>query len=108
MELIDFRAKKAQITSFITALWTLRFECFQKAKYYHHLIAKKLNFTQGYTKSSESLYDILSSDFRGDSIIKFKHLSILKAKLGTDYIENFVQAIENASVDNNRIVLLLE
>ncbi|MBP9681093.1 MAG: barstar family protein [Bacteriovorax sp.] len=74
----------------------------------HHLIAKKLNFTQGYTKSSESLYDILSSDFRGDSIIKFKHLSILKAKLGTDYIENFVQAIENASVDNNRIVLLLE
>jgi RNAse (barnase) inhibitor barstar len=77
-------------------------------EFFHSLIAKQLNFPQYYTKTSDSLYDILSSDFGGGSIIKFKYLNILKAKLGSDYIEGMIQAIENASVDNSRIVLLLE
>lgn len=72
------------------------------------LVAKKLNYPKNNIKNAETLYDVLSSDFRGDSIIKFKHLNILKAKLGTEYVEGLVQAIENASVDNSRIVLLLE
>ena len=74
----------------------------------HARFAKELNFPHFYGKTLDSLYDVLSSDYSGDSVIKIKHVSILKAKLGTEYIEGMIQAIMDAAEDNPRIILVLE
>lgn len=75
---------------------------------FHTHVAKNLKFPAYYGKTLDSLYDILSTDFSGGTIIKFKHLNILKAKLGSEYVEALVQTIMDAAEDNNRIILLLE
>lgn len=74
----------------------------------HTLISKQLKFPTYYGKTLDSLYDILSADIIGDSVIKFKHLNILKARLGSEYVEALVQTIMDAAEDNNRVILLLE
>ena len=74
----------------------------------HALLAKQLNFPHYYGKNADALYDTLSSDFSGDSIIKISHVNLLKAKLGSDYIESVIQAIMDASEDNPRVILVLE
>lgn len=74
----------------------------------HTLIAKQLGFPGDYGRNLDSLYDVLGSDFSGANIIKIKHLNLLKAKLGSDYIDAFIQAIMDASEDNPRIILVLE
>lgn len=74
----------------------------------HALIARDLKFPTYYGKTLDSLYDVLSTDFSSEAIIKFKHLNILKAKLGSDYVESLVQSIMDAAEDNNRVILLLE
>lgn len=74
----------------------------------HILLAKQLSFPGYYGKNLDSLYDVLSSDFTGDNIIKIKHVNMLKAKLGPEYIDGFIQAIMDASEDNPRIILVLE
>jgi ribonuclease inhibitor len=74
----------------------------------HTVIAKQLNFPSYYGKNIDSLYDVLTVDVSGDNIIKIKYLNLLKAKLGSDYIENFVQAIMDAANENPRIILVLE
>ena len=61
-----------------------------------------------YAKNLDSLYDVLSTDFSSNTIIKIKFLSILKSKLGADYTEALIQAIMDASEDNPKVVLLLE
>lgn len=74
----------------------------------HTMIAKQLNFSSTYGKNLDSLYDTLSTDLGNQSVIKIKHLSILKSKLGADYMEALIQAISDASQDNPKVVLLLE
>lgn len=74
----------------------------------HSHMAKQLKFPTYYGKNLDALYDVLSTDFSGSTVIKFKHLNILKAKLGTDYVEALVQTIMDAAEDNNRVILLLE
>ena len=74
----------------------------------HSLLIKQLNFPTYYGRSLNSIYEVLSTDFRGDNIIKIKHASLLKAKLGTDYIDGFIQSILDASEDNSRVVLVIE
>ena len=74
----------------------------------HKHISKSLNFPRYYGKTLDSLYDLLSTDYSGDSIIKIKHVSILKAKIGTEYIEGMVQAIIDAAEDNPRVILVIE
>lgn len=74
----------------------------------HNLIAKQLNFPTYYGRNLDSLYDVLSTDFTGQTVIKIKFLSILKSKLGEDYTDAFIQVIMDASEDNPRIILLLE
>lgn len=74
----------------------------------HTLLAKQLSFPKYYGRTLDSLYDILSSDYSGDSIIKIKHVNLLKAKLSSEYVDGFIQAIMDASEDNPRIVLVLE
>lgn len=74
----------------------------------HTLLAKQLSFPSYYGKNLDSLYDILSSDYTGSNIIKIKHVNLLKLKLGTEFVEGFIQAIMDASEDNPRIILVLE
>ncbi|MBC7539844.1 MAG: barstar family protein [Bacteriovorax sp.] len=74
----------------------------------HAIFAKQLNFPHFYAKNLDSLYDNLSSDFSSESIIKIKHVNLLKAKLGTEYIDAMIQAIMDAAEDNPRVILVLE
>lgn len=74
----------------------------------HTHLARELNFPSYYGRNLDSLYDVLSTDYKGQTIIKIKFLSILKSKLGADYTEALIQAIMDAAEDNPRIVLLLE
>jgi RNAse (barnase) inhibitor barstar len=72
------------------------------------LLVKDLNFPKFYNKSFDSLYDVLSTDFAGNTEIKIKHLSFLRSKLGPDYVEALLQTINEASTDNPKIILLVE
>ena len=74
----------------------------------HAQFAKDLNFNRYYTKTLDSLYDTLSTDYTGGTIIKIKHVSILKAKLGSEYIEGMVQSIMDAAEDNPRVIMVIE
>lgn len=74
----------------------------------HTYLAKQLNFPTYYGKNLDSLYDVLSSDYKAQTVIKIKFVSILKSKLGADYTDALIQVIMDASEDNPRIVLLLE
>jgi len=74
----------------------------------HSILAKELNFPSHYGKTLDSLYDILSTDFGGQTIIKIKSLSILRSKLGADYTDALILAIRDASEDNPKVVLLVE
>ncbi len=74
----------------------------------HTMLATQLNFSKSYGKNLDALYDTLSTDLGNQSIIKIKYLSILKSKLGADYMEALIQAISDASQDNPKVVLLLE
>ncbi len=74
----------------------------------HLQLAKQLNFSKSYGKTLDSLYYALITDLGNQNIIKIKHLSILKSKLGADYIESLIQIISDASQDNPKVVLLIE
>lgn len=72
---------------------------------FHAVFAKQLNFPNLVGKT---LYDNLSSDNSGESIIKIKHVNLLKAKLGSDYVDTMIQFIMDAAEDNPRIIFVLE
>lgn len=74
----------------------------------HSTLAKELNFPRHYGKTLDALYDTLSTDHSGQTIIKIKFVSILKSKLGADYTDALIQAIMDASDDNPKVVLVLE
>lgn len=74
----------------------------------HAVFAKQLNFPHFYGKTLESLYDNLSTTYSKDSVIKIKNINLLKVKLGTEYIDSMIQAIMDASNENDKIVLVLE
>lgn len=74
----------------------------------HTVLAKQLNFPKLYGKNLDALYDVLSNDYSGQTVIKIKHLNFLKARLGADYTEALIQAIMDASEDNPKIILVLE
>jgi ribonuclease inhibitor len=74
----------------------------------HTLLAKQLNFPSYYGKNLDSLYEVLSTDYSGKSVIKIKFLNILKNKLGPDYTDALIQAIMDASEDNPKVILVLE
>jgi len=73
----------------------------------HTLLSKHLNFPDYYGGNLDSLYDVLSTDFTGESVIRINHLNKLKATLGSEYVENFIQVILDASEDNPHINLIL-
>ncbi|MGZ3787426.1 MAG: barstar family protein [Bacteriovorax sp.] len=74
----------------------------------HELLAKQLNVPRLYNKTLDSLYDVLSTDFSKESIVRIKYINILKAKLGSEYTEALIQTIQDAAEDNSRVILVLE
>ena len=74
----------------------------------HLVLAKQLNFPKSYGKSLDSLYYMLITDLGNQTIVKIKHLSILKSKLGAEYTEALIQSISDASQDNPKVALLIE
>lgn len=74
----------------------------------HTLLAKQLNFPSHYGKTLDSLYDTLSSDYGGQTIIKIKSFNILRSKLGADYTDALILAIRDASEDNPKVVLVID
>lgn len=74
----------------------------------HTVLSKQLNFPTSYGKNLDSLYDMLSTDFSGTTIIKIKHLNTLKARLGADFMDALVHTTLAASQDNSKIVLVVE
>ena len=74
----------------------------------HNTLAKELNFPRHYGKTLDALYDTLSTDFSGQTIIHIKYQSILRSKLGADYTDAFIQTIMDASDDNSKVILVLE
>ena len=75
---------------------------------FHTELAKQLNFSKTYGKNLDSLYYALITGSENQNIIKIKHLSILKSKLGADNVEALIQIILDASQDNPKVVLLVE
>lgn len=72
------------------------------------LLIKQLKFPKFYAKNHESLYDVLSTDFAGLTEIRIKHLSILRSKLGAEYVDTLIQTVSEATIDNPKIILVLE
>lgn len=73
----------------------------------HAVFSKQLNFPTP-SRNLDSLFDNLSVDYSMGSIIKIKHVNLLKAKLGPDYIDALVSTIMEAAEVNSRIILVLE
>jgi len=74
----------------------------------HAIFAKQLNFPSNYGKTLDSLYENLSTDYSGESIIKIRPINLLKVKLGSEYINSMIQMIMNAAENNSHIILVIE
>lgn len=74
----------------------------------HKTLAKGLHFPLYYGNNLDALYDILVNDTSAESVIKLKSIDILKARVGHEYLEKFVQTINDASEENPRVILVLE
>ncbi len=72
------------------------------------LLIRQLNLPKFYSRTHDSLYDVLSTDFAGLTEIRIKHLSILRSKLGPEYVDTLIQAVSDATLDNRKIILVLE
>jgi len=74
----------------------------------HRKISQELEFSKYYGNSLENLQDFLSTDFRGPSVIKVSNLQTLKFRLGTNYVEQFIEALRVASKENQKVIILIE
>jgi len=74
----------------------------------HTALYKNLDFPKYYGRTLDSLFDVLSTDYSGETIIHLQNVALLKKRLGNDYVEDFFQVIADASEVNPRIVLILE
>lgn len=74
----------------------------------HLRLSKELKFPIYYGHNLDALYDVLSTDYSGESQIRIRFVEILKNKLGANYTEAFIQTIIDAAVVNSRIILILE
>ncbi len=74
----------------------------------HNVLQKSLDFPKYYGRTLDSLFDVLSTDYSGETIIRLQNVSILKKRLGKEYVEDFFQVIADASEVNPRIILMIE
>ena len=74
----------------------------------HKKLARDLNFPTYYGANLDALYDTLVSDYSGESVIKIKYFNFLRKRIGSEYTQNFLEAISEASTVNPRIVLIIE
>jgi RNAse (barnase) inhibitor barstar len=71
-------------------------------------IEKQLEMRRNSGKDFEAIYEILQSDLKSESIIRIKHLDILRKKLGEQYVQDFIETIGRAAEDNLHVVLIIE
>lgn len=74
----------------------------------HKKIAKDLNFPTYYGSNLDALYEVLVNDYSGESVIKIKYFNFLRKRIGSEYTQNFLEAISEASTVNPRVVLIIE
>jgi RNAse (barnase) inhibitor barstar len=73
-----------------------------------HLIEKQLQLPNNSGKDLDAVYDELMSDINSESIVRLKHLASLRSKVGVEYVDEFIEAVSEASDENARVVLVLE
>lgn len=69
---------------------------------------KQMNMPAVQNKNLDSVYDVLLSDFKTESIVRIKNVAILRRKLGDQYVNDFIDVVNQAAEDNSRVVLILE
>lgn len=74
----------------------------------HKKMAKDLNFPTYYGANLDALYEVLVNDYSGESVIKIKYFNFLRKRIGSEYTQNFLEAISEASIVNPRVVLIIE
>lgn len=74
----------------------------------HRLLEKQLQIPANSGKDLDAVYDVLLSDYKAESIVRVKHLEILRKKMGEEYIDEFIEVVGMASEDNAHVVLMLE
>jgi ribonuclease inhibitor len=74
----------------------------------HNQLAKDLHFPKYYGKNLDAMFDVLIADVSGPTTIRIKNVPLLKARLGAEYVEAFIQAISEAAEENRHIILLIE
>jgi RNAse (barnase) inhibitor barstar len=71
-------------------------------------LEKQLEMHRNSGKEIETVYETLLSDFKTESVIRIKHLESLRAKLGEQYVQDFIEMVSRASEDNLHVVLIIE
>ena len=72
------------------------------------LLEKQLHFPTNYDKVPDAVYEVLLADLKTESIVRIKHLEILRKKLGEQYVDDFIEAVDFAAEENIHVVLILE
>ena len=72
------------------------------------ILEKQLHFPTNYGKDLNNIYDGLLADFKSESVVRIKHLDVLRKKIGEQYIDEFIEVVGLAANDNLHVVLILE
>lgn len=72
------------------------------------LLEKQLQLPTNSGKDLNAVYDVLLADYKAESIVRVKHLEILRKKMGEQYIDDFIEVVSLASEDNAHVILILE
>jgi ribonuclease inhibitor len=96
------------ISAFASGVVTIDGKKIKSREILHKEFSKGLNLPNYYGKNLDALYEVLVSDYSGESVIKFKNLNILKQRIGSEYLQDLLALIGEASESNPRIILILE
>jgi RNAse (barnase) inhibitor barstar len=72
------------------------------------ILEKQLRLPINSAKNFDEVYNVLLADMKTESVVRIKHLEILKNKLGDQYIEDFIEVVNLAAEDNLHVILILE
>jgi RNAse (barnase) inhibitor barstar len=72
------------------------------------LLEKELMMPANTSKNFGAVYDVLLADYKTESLVRIKHLEILRKKMGKAYIEDFIEIVGQAAEDNAHVILILE
>jgi RNAse (barnase) inhibitor barstar len=72
------------------------------------LLEKELMMPAHASKNFGAVYDVLLADYKTESLVRIKHLEILRKKMGAEYIEDFIEIVGQAAEDNAHVILIME